>query len=203
MPRRAWARPRSRAPTAWSRRARLTSSSSTPSWARRSAVGGDARAVLAELAGVSAGAGHRHPVHDEPAADAARAAVEVDDVVDAARGAVEVLGDGAEARVVADDGRKARSRLRRGRGSGASIQSQVGRVADESVGGAHESGHGEPDRDDARVGQGPGAPRFDALGDDRGGLFGRQQMVDVDALAQRRCCGRGRPRRSSARRPRG
>src|SRR5690606_22947289 len=64
--------------------------------------GRDAGPVLPELARVPVRACDRVPGDDETAADAARAAVEVDEVVDAPAGPEPVLGDRAQARVVAD-----------------------------------------------------------------------------------------------------
>ncbi len=100
--------------------------------------------VLPELARVAAGAGHRHPADDQAAADAAGAAVEVDDVVDSARCAEQVLGDRSEHRVVADGGRHAR-RIGHEIANGGIDPSQVRGVAHESVGRADEPRHGESD----------------------------------------------------------
>ena len=146
-------------------------------------LGGDARTVLTELAGVAAGAGDRHPVHDEATADAARSAVEIDHVVDAARGAVEVLGDRAQTRVVADHGVQP-GRVGDEVAHGRIGPVQVRGVAHESVGGADESRNGEPHRDDARAVERAGAPLRDPLRDDRSRLCRAEEVVDVDALAQ-------------------
>ena len=64
-------------------------------------------------------------MHDEAAADAARAAVEVDDVVDAAARAEEMLRDRAEARVVADE-RRQRDALSTSARIGASVHPRCG-----------------------------------------------------------------------------
>ena len=162
-------------------------------------LGGDARTVLAELAGVAAGAAHRHPVHDQPAADAARAAVEVDDVVDAAR----------RRRTGARRSRRGSRRCRR-RSAGPvaaldevadrarPIQCRCGASRTSPSARADEPGHREADRRRrARRASAPSRQRADALCRRAGAVSsGVSRWSTLDALAQRRCRGRGPPRRS-------
>ncbi len=134
---------------------------------RRALVGrhGDAWAVLPELPGVAAHPADRHPVDDEPATDAARAAIEIDDVVDADGRAVQVLRDRAQGRIVAHRGLQAGG-LRDEVADGGIDPLQVGRIPHESVGGADQARDGNPHPDDVRLAELCGPPPDDLLGDE-------------------------------------
>ena len=99
--------------------------------------------IVAELAGVPARPADLPAVDDEPAADAARTAVQVDDVIHPARRSEQMLGDDAHAGVIADHCGQARRICDQIAQRDISPQ-QVRGVADEAVGSANESGTAIP-----------------------------------------------------------
>ncbi len=103
-----------------------------------------------ELARVPVGTAERSAGADDPATDAARAAVQVHQVVDTARTAVEPLGPGAEVRVVRRADRSPR-RSARGPAKGSSPPAEVRGVADDPVLDPDDARDGDADADEPQL----------------------------------------------------
>jgi hypothetical protein len=116
-----------------------------------------------EFARVPVGTAEGSAGADDPAADAARAAVQVHEVVDAAGAAVQPFRPGAEVGVVRGPDRHAQA-FREWSGEGLVTPAEVWGVAHGAVLDPHDAGHGDTDPDDP----GPGCGAGDECGEDPG-----------------------------------
>ena len=165
-------------------------------------VAGAPAAGVPELARVPSGTAEQRAADDDPAADARRSAVEVDEVVDTAADAVDVLDERAEAGVVADRDLEA-GRLGEQGGDRFVRPLQVRGEADEAVADAHQAGHRDPDADHAGVRREVGGELVHELGADRDGLARGRRSIGLVPQSWRPPGRRGRRRRPSRHPPRG
>mgnify|MGYP001243241657 CR=1 FL=1 len=140
------------------------------------------RAVLPELPGVPVGTAQRQTAHDGAATDAARAAVEVDELIDPAAGAEQPLGMCPHRRVVVREGRQSDGVLHDARERNLA-PTEVGSPAHQAVRGTHESGDGQADHIQSHVGTSAAPELPDEIDDDRRGLLGARGRGHLAAHA--------------------
>ncbi len=117
-----------------------------------------------ELARVPVGTAERSAGADDPATDAARAAVQVHQVVDTTRTAVEPLGPGAEVRVVRRADRQPET-LGEGSGEGLVPPAEVRGVADDPVLDPDDARDGDADADEPQLRGRPSGQDVEQPGD--------------------------------------